>query len=275
MNILRRLALAVFFFAAVYGVSFFARKQTAHFTISRILSTLPFHPEWECENPPEVDQILSQPYHFFAAGGQSWVFLSEDGEWIVKFFDFRPTWNDVAKTLHLPSFLCPSLTTRQVERREKPIEGYALASKRMREICGLTGVFLNGKKTGEHHLTITDKIHCPHLVDLSSCSFVIQRRAEVLPSRLAKFLKEGKTREANQVLSSALNLIAERTSLGVGDGDNVRLHLNLGFIGDKAVYLDAGTFFDAPQFLTAANAEEEIVRSANVLIEKLSNEKTH
>jgi hypothetical protein len=270
MKILRKTLLVGSILAFAWGLAYFARAQTSHFTNSRIISTHDFDPEWECDNPLEVEQILAQPYHYFTSGGQSWVFLSDDGQWVVKFFDFRPTWHDVAKVLHLPESWCPKLTDRQIKRRETHIKGYILAASRFRDGCGLVGVFLNGKQVGEHYLTITDPSYCKHRIDLSKCAFVVQRKAEPLPDRIQTLLKTGDTKEASLALSAVLNLVAERTALGLGDGDVVNFHKNLGFIGNKAIYLDAGGFIDAPEFLNPANAETEIVRSANLLIEKIS-----
>jgi len=256
--------------AFAWALAFFARSQTDHFTNNRILSTHAFHPEWECNNPPEIEQIISQPFHYFTYGGQSWVFLSEDGQWVVKFFDFRPTWYDAAKALHLPESWTPKLTERQIKRRETHVKGYILAATRFRDGCGLVGIFLNGKQTGQHHMVITDPSHCQHRIDLSTCSFVVQRKAEPLPDRIHSLLKAGNAKEASSALSTVLNLVAERTALGLGDGDVVNFHRNMGFIGNKAIYLDAGGFIDAPEFLIPANAETEIIRSANLLIEKIS-----
>ena len=270
MKILRRSSLTIGILAFAWVLAFFARSQTHHFTNNRILSSHEFHPEWECDNPPEIEQILSQPFHYFTYGGQSWVFLSEDGQWVVKFFDFRPTWYDAAKTLHLPDSWTPKLTDRQVRRREAHVKGYILAANRFRDACGLVGIFLNGKHIGERLLTITDPSYCQHRIDLSTCSFVVQRKAEPLPDRIHSLLKAGDSKEASAALSAVLNLVAERTALGLGDGDVVNFHRNMGFIGNKAIYLDAGGFIDAPEFLIPANAETEIIRSANLLIEKIS-----
>src|ERR1700687_1837730 len=71
-----------------YGTARFCKKQTGSFTIARISSEIPFHPEWEVEteNEEQIKHILSQPYHYFGKGAQSFVFASEDGSTVIKFF---------------------------------------------------------------------------------------------------------------------------------------------------------------------------------------------
>ncbi len=272
MNFLRRYS---WIFAAVIlavGLTIYARREMRHFALERIFSRIPYHPEWECENPSDIDAILAQPYHFYINGGQSWVFLSADGKWILKFFDCRITWHDIAGWLHLPENFRPDLTPRQIRRREGPPAGYALAAKRFREECGLVGIYLNGKSSGVHQIKITNPIQCEHDIDLAKTSFVIQRKAETLPDRLVRLLKTKDTKEASKALSQALNLIAARSAVGIADGDDVKLHLNLGFVGDKPMYIDAGTFLDSPALLLLSNAEKEILRSADVLLAKLAEE---
>ena len=258
--------------ALAVGLSAFARSQMHHFSIDRIVSPLPKHPEWGCENPAQIDAILKQPFHFFACGGQSWSFLSHDGKWVIKFFDFRPTWYDLGKRLHLPDSLLPSLTPKQTRRREGPPSGYAIAAKNFKNECGLEGVFLNGKDVGVRYLEITSPVHCKHQIDLASTSFVIQKKAETLTARLGRYLKNKETNNATKALSQALSLIAARTTAGIADGDNTQLHHNLGFVDEEAIYIDAGTFKECPEFLLTEKAEAEVLRSIDVLLAKLAEE---
>src|SRR3569832_1407459 len=76
------------FILCFYGVAKFCKKQTGSFTIARITSDLKFHPEWEVNNTQEKEaqKALAQPYRFLGKGAQSFVFASEDGQWVIKFF---------------------------------------------------------------------------------------------------------------------------------------------------------------------------------------------
>src|SRR5689334_8640410 len=44
--------------------------------------------EWDVEISPEVVSILEQPFHYLAKGGQSYVFGSSDGKYVLKLFRF-------------------------------------------------------------------------------------------------------------------------------------------------------------------------------------------
>lgn len=248
-----------------------ARQKTHHFTIDRLVSTLHYHPEWELENPPEVESILSQPFRFYASGGQSWVFISEDKKWVVKFFDFRLTWNDVASKLHLPEALRPSLSTSQLHLREEPAKAYTLAFQHLKEPCGLIGVFPNGKRSGITELKLFDPIHCEHRFNLAKASFVIQKKADSdLPEYFNDLLHDGDTKKAADSLSKALNLIAVRCHAGIADGDDRHLYQNIGFIGEDPIYLDPGAFRENADLTDPKAAETEILRSAELIIAKLA-----
>ncbi|MBS3904260.1 MAG: hypothetical protein KGZ39_02915 [Simkania sp.] len=265
-----------FCITAVFAVvlAAFARRETYHFSTDRLVSVLPYHAEWEFEEAPNIEEILSQSFHYYDKGGQSWVFLSEDSKWVLKFFDFRSTWHDVAKHLHCPTSLLPAMTERQLQSRESPVKSYALAFQRFKEPCGLVGAYLNGKKSGITSLNVFNPIHCKHTIDLKSAAFVVQKKADtILPKRINDLLQKGEMQEANILLSKALMLIAERCSVGIADNDRWHLHRNIGFIAGKAIYLDAGAFLEDTNLLLPKNAETEILHSAELLIDKIAKDK--
>src|SRR3569832_1589228 len=69
----------------------FCKAETGKFTVLRITSNLTYHPEWETASlsPAQEDEIktlLNQPYTYLNKGVQSFVFASEDGRYVIKFF---------------------------------------------------------------------------------------------------------------------------------------------------------------------------------------------
>ncbi len=268
---------AVLAFAA--GLCILAQKATANFTIARITTNLPFHPEWEVQNLNNselaaIDDIVKQKFLFLDNGGQSWVFISEDGQHVVKFFKFRFTWNDLFKNLWLPASLepyRPHLTAKQLAKRQRLLGGYALAFQKLREESLLEAAFLNGKQKGTTTMHIVDKIGISHNIKLHDKPFIIQKTAVPLVKHLAPLMKEGRVGEAREALCSALNLIAQRCSQGIIDEDH-RLYCNLGFVGKQAVYLDAGSLKEDPSIADPERSKKEILRAADLLIGQLEKE---
>jgi hypothetical protein len=272
----RKILIVVGVLVCVKGLCLFAEKATGSFTIARITSNLAFNPAWEME--PEkyrkVESIVKQKFFYLDRGGQSWVFISEDGQYVAKFFKFRFTWYDLCKKLWLPNFLepyRPHLTNKQLKKREGLLGGYALAYARLREEALLEAVFLNGKNKGQATMRIVDKLGNSHTISLHNKPFILQRTAVPLVKHLAPLMKEGRVQEAKNAICSALNLIAQRCSQGIIDEDH-RLYCNLGFVGKQAVYLDAGSLREDFSVATPERSREEILRAADLLIGQLEQE---
>ncbi len=271
---LKKLARFALVSSFVFFSAYCARKQTADFTIDKITTCLPPHPEWEMpgtELDIHQEDLLKQTFTFFDQGGQSWVFLSADHQFVLKFFKFRLTWYDLFKNLWLPPFLepyRPQLTEKQLHKLEQMLSGYALATQRFRESCALICTYLNGKSLGVHHITIVDKLGIKHIVDVKNKPFVLQRRVTPLMDVIPPLLREGKLEQAQRALSSALSLIAKRCAAQLRDEDH-RLHKNIGYLEDSPVYLDAGAFILDHHLQIPDQSREEILRSAKILIQKI------
>src|SRR6267154_2622896 len=86
----------------------FCYSKTDGFALYKILSSLSYCSDWEVtpltpQNNEEIATILNQPFYYFAKGAQSYVFVSKDGQVVIKFFRIYhlqpPFW---LKVLSLP-----------------------------------------------------------------------------------------------------------------------------------------------------------------------------
>src|SRR3989304_2311781 len=91
----------ILFILAFMKISEFCEYKTDKFRLSRIFSNLKFNPKWETaplslEKKAKIKQILSQKFTYLASGGQCFAFVSEDGNYILKFFKHHrrtlPAW---------------------------------------------------------------------------------------------------------------------------------------------------------------------------------------
>src|SRR5262245_9492560 len=72
-------------------VGYLCKMPTRSFALCKISSSLQANQEWETaplmeEGERELEKALSQPYHFLSKGAQAFVFKSEDGRYVIKFF---------------------------------------------------------------------------------------------------------------------------------------------------------------------------------------------
>ncbi len=209
------------FVLCFYGTARFCKKQTGSFTISRITSNIPFHPEWEVDNNTEIKEILSQPYRFLGKGAQSFVFASDDGKYVIKFFRHH----------HL----------KKNSKLAKDFGSYKLAFDRLRNETGLLYLHLN-KTTNLHQtLDLVDKIGIHHPIDLDQYEFLVQKRAVLSYEALAQWIAEGKINEAKEALTGLVQLLSTRSKMGIHDKDP-DLNTNFGFIGTQPIQFDIGRF---------------------------------
>lgn len=166
-------------------------------------------------------QVLSQPLHFFASGGQTDVYVSEDGKYVVKFFKNTPRpWIPFAR-----------YQERKLRKLKRDLGAYALAFDQLQKESAL--IFLAASSSKELIALLPGR-----RLSLKNIPFVIQRKG--VP--LKEYLNETNKKEA---LEAITHLIQKRSEYGIGD-DDPRLEQNIGFIEDTPFFLDPGRFVQEP-----------------------------
>jgi hypothetical protein len=206
-----------------HGMSKFCKKQTGSFTLARITSDIPFHPEWAIDTPDEeqVKKILSQSYRFLGKGAQSFVFASADDKWVIKFFRHH----------HL----------KKNSKLAKDFGSYKLAYEKLRTETGLVYLHLNKTDHLNQTLDLIDNIGIHHPIDLDRYEFLIQKKASLAYPALQQWITEGKIKEAKQALTALVQLLKTRSEKGIYDKDP-DLNTNFGFIGTEPIQFDIGRF---------------------------------
>ncbi len=216
------------------------------FALSEIISHRPHHAEWETRPLSEKEEIIiqeasSQKYRYLSAGAQVYVFLSEDGKYVLKFFKqetyLLPKYMD-----YLPSFFPYKKKKIESKKRrlERDFESYKLSFDKIQEETGVLLVHLN-KTDHWGQVLVVDQEGVEHSVSLDETNFILQEKAEIVSQRMERRMKQGDLEGAKRDISALLGVIATRTSKGVVDR-YPNLLKNFGFIGDKAIELDVGRF---------------------------------
>lgn len=252
-------AIIVFVVAlALFALVRFCHHATAGFRLSKIEnSTFKRQPENPLFSfPKEMEPILAQKFYYLARGLESFVFLSEDGQHVLKLFNNR-------KKRRLWWFSkIPLLQNRADTAREK-IErtkrSYLLAYSTLKEELALEYLHLFVEDPCDKRVTIVDKIGICHSVDLNSVGFLIQRKAEIAYDYLEHLKQENKIEEAKEAIHSLIHLVQIRCSKGIGDHDPL-IRTNCGFFEKRAILLDAGPFFPDPILKEEKSAKQEMHR---------------
>ncbi len=234
--------LNIFLFIAGFNIAErLCHEETDGFTMQRIFG---------CSNLPtsalssEAKEILRQKFSYFAKGNQCYVFLSEDGRHILKLFKYAeniPLWTGQIPLLNRFKPFRPSRIDHRAWKKERDALGYQMADQDWKEEAGLLFAHLAPSEGLLPPITISDKLHIEHSLDLNQVNFVLQKRGDVLHEKIKNWMESGQQERAEAALAEAVDFCLLKASRGILDDDGA-LHNNLGFIGEKLVQLDPGHF---------------------------------
>jgi hypothetical protein len=237
-----------------YLGSWFCTPKTDAFTLGRIHSALTHHHAWETPLPIGEEKhtlatLLSQPFHYLGSGGQCYAFVSEDGNYVIKFFKhkLRAPWN-YFYTHPLPAPL-EAVRLRKLAKilmkLDRDFTSYKLAYEELQPETGILYVHLN-KTTGLNQaVTIYDKLNIAHTIDLDQIEFIVQKKADLAYSYLDSLIQNGNLTQLKVSIDSLIEVIISRCKKGIFDED-AKIHRNFGFIDGKAVVIDVGRFRKDP-----------------------------
>lgn len=232
----------------------FCRSKTDGFALYKIQSHLPYNPEFEVRSVSEKEihtasHILDQPFYYLGKGAQCYAFVSEDGNYVLKFFRLYhlrpPEW---FTSMPLPSFL-QGYRQEKIERKFEELSrdflSYKIAFDELKDDTGLLYVHLN--KTDHFHkkVTLYDKIKVKHSIDIDSMEFLLQKKADLFYPAMQTMIDGGKKEEAKAALQKLVSFLAKRASLGLYDKDP-DINTNFGIANGSPLQIDVGRFRPDP-----------------------------
>ncbi len=202
------------------------------FCVAKLELQFPDWPAWEVELDPQCRQVLQQPYHFLGKGSQSYVFASQDGQYVIKLFRFD--------------------RVSHVEQVLPLLQGYKMAYDHLQEETGLLYVHLNVSGVGLPTLHARDGLHRSVDIPLDRYRFAIQRRVEPFVEAFSKAQTQDRRQE---LIEQFHDLLVRRTSKGFMNADP-NLSRNFGFLGGRAMEIDFGNYRE----LDREKAPQEVAR---------------
>jgi hypothetical protein len=249
------------------------------FYLSKISSDKEVLCEKQClylsqEEKLQLDKILDQKFFYLSKGRQSFVFLSEDGEYVIKFFNKHhylfPKW---LKRLHLPAFL-EEWKARKIHNRKKrkhtTFYSYQLAFQKLKEQTGLVYIHFQKEPIFSKPLEIEDRTHKSFLVNLNALEFVIQKKVILLTEEIRNFQKEKNIFAVEKLLSQFLENIYQRCEKKIVDQD-LDAPINYGTMEGNVMVFDAGRFSQHSEGFFSQEMRKS-VESFRVWLEKNAKE---
>lgn len=240
------------FFLFVFGFYYallFCKKQTDGFQLFKIKSELTYHPEWQVSHTEsEIEAAraaLDQPYYYLAKGAQSYVFISKDQQYVLKFFRQHHLRPSIFVRL-LPPFgdyktKIEAKIARKNQEMQTDFNSYKIAYDHLKEETGLVYVHLNkGTELGTK-INVIDKLNIAHPLDMDKMEFLLQKKAALLYDEVDQLIKEEQMGSLKLLLKDLVEVIKKRCKLGIFDKDP-DLNTNFGVIDHKPIQIDVGRF---------------------------------
>jgi hypothetical protein len=206
------------------------------FKIPPIHAQIPFNPDWESASPsPEVLQILEKPFTYFTHGNQTTVFVSQDGNYVLKLFRYRRSLFPLVQKVK--NFFKQKPKMDFQTKMTKTLNAAHLAGTLGRDFTQVVYCHLN--LTQNRLPTTLFQADRSYLLPLDAYRFVLQRK--VTPFKEALLSAKNNPIEMNQLIDSFLKLLLDRSALHLRNSDP-NLGPNFGFLEGKAVELDFGNY---------------------------------
>jgi hypothetical protein len=268
---------AIFFFKCLTGIGLYLGLQqlielkTLGFCLKKIQADdLSHQDRWETlplssGEEQWVQKLLSQSYHLIGVGSECFAFMSEDGQAVIKFFKLdhaRPVYihkglfsedhSAFAGTIshHLLTQVTLPATLHRFLRRflgirefriQRTFNSIKLAYNELKKETGLIYLHLNPTDHLHRVLALYDGNGIRHEIDLDSARFFLQKRAILLEHHFAQLNKNKRDEDAKASIDTLLHLILSRCKKGFADRDI--FNKNLGFIDNRAIEIDTGSFY--------------------------------
>ncbi len=243
------------------------------FSVDKITSRLSYNHGWEVEPLSEKQRefinqkVLSQNYYYLSSGNHCYAFISEDREYILKFFKMqhlfpKDGWG------HFPLSLLQHMGFKLEKSNqlfsERIFANYKEAYETLQEETGILYLHLNKNNEFNSSVTLIDTLGKKYHLNLNTLEFVIQQRAEKIYDHLEELIKRGKYEELRFCIRAFLKLIASRCENGFVDQD-LSIRNNFGFVGRNAIQFDCASLTRDDSMKYPLNFRNEILRIAERL----------
>lgn len=180
-----------------------------------------------------LKKVVTQQFNYLDRGKQSFVFESQDNQYVLKFFDKR-----CLNSGEFP-FIFNIKKKRCTKKIEQLFEGYQVAHVYDVGNTGLLFLQLTPDSSYTLKVDLIDRFGIKHLIDLSEVPFVVQVKATPLRKLIGKLLDKGEVEEVKKRLMQMAGMYIDEYRRGVVDLDHNFMY-NTGFVGEHPIRIDLG-----------------------------------
>ncbi len=265
-KMIRNLFWILGFLIFLLGIGHLYYHLTGDFRIAHVMSKTFYPlqvelPKLTAKERRQVGKILDQHFYFLGHGHQSFVFASDDGNYVLKLFrkDFiKRTW---LKNVIPPITPFRSLFLHQGKGEEyrirRVINGHAIAYALDRDNCGMIYFHFNQENRFGKAVTLVDKLGIKRTIIPESYVFAIQKRAVTTRQELTRLMAEGNVEETKRRIQQLFDFYLSAYRRGILDNDH-KLIDNTGFVGDRVIRQDVGRLVLDPETQNLENIKTDL-----------------
>jgi hypothetical protein len=262
---MRKLVTLLLFALAAIATARFCHHQTHGFRLSKIQNNLLDERCAAAEplDPTTLESIFSQKFRYFNRGLQSFVFLSEDGNTVLKIFNNRYQRKISLFDLLSRIPLCASWANQrkmiQCTKLENTFKSYQIANEELAQETGMLYAHLTQTSHLPLKLQLIDPLNICHTIDPNAYGFVLQRKATMAYPALLHLIEIQDLETAKRRLSSLVQFLIARCQKGIADKDPL-IRTNFGFLEETPIEVDVGPFSKDPRIAQLEVYRPEILR---------------
>ena len=224
-------------------VSLIARPSKK-FGSAQFINTFAYNPEWDVPCPPEtiqfVNMLSQQPFYFLGRGFQATAFISQDGDYVIKFFH-QARLREKSFGEDPIAFLFRNDNHERNSSRDEVFLSSKMSYQELQEESGIIYVHLNRTENLIKGIKIHDAAGQSYRFQGDETSFVVQKKAEYVLPVIKSLMQQQKVEEAKQRIDQIFDLLLALAKKGFVDGDVALMrNNNIGFVKDRAIYIDTG-----------------------------------
>jgi hypothetical protein len=217
------------------------------FSPTLIESNMPHRKDWEVKLTADHDSffytVSQQPLYWLGRGMQVVVFQTQDEKYVVKFFQMARL-KDPASHSFVKNLVSKETKEHKDERishREEIFHSSKMCFEELLDETGIVYVHLNRTQDKLYGIKLIDKFGQSHRIRGDNSCFVVQRKGSYLIPTICKLMDTMQIEAAKRRVDQVVDLLLSVARKGFYDGDDALIrNNNIGFTGDRAIYIDTG-----------------------------------
>ncbi len=273
---MKRFFLYSFFLAVLFVIlSDFCHDKTKGFQMSKMAFIAPyeegaFFSQNSFEEKELLHQALNQPFYYLKKGRFCFVFISEDGNYVIKFLQRSPIeppfWANWRVVRWMFPATCDKVMAKKKKQRELNFKSYELASTHFKKQSGIVYLHLQPSLPLEQQVVLYDNIKVRYKINADDFCFILQKKASPFCFYFTDLISLA-PKKAYDLLSQFAFILKDRADKGIMDGD-LSPRYNLGILDGKVMPFDLDSLRDIGIF---CNKQEHMLQDAKKMFAWLNS----